>query len=291
MPNKEFLTLAELLSELHSTGVQIEERTVRYWTSRGLLPRPVKKPFRGADGRVGYYPSSTLNTIADVLRLQDEGWKIEQIRKFVLGSEQRVVKMDQTLSMNFSAKYLKELLSDHSVRERQEFLTSTNSDPGDIRRIRRQLVGRLERIVGRKEAVRAVSQFLLSLSKRQKSKLVHRLRTDRQSRVGSGETLFSERKLQWQNDERLKRFISKVENWSELPEVDQPPILGRRAQALVEKTKSLLSHMATQSGVNRKPLASKISELLEEIEDIAVQAEKNTIFLAATDGADTKQCQ
>jgi len=73
MPD-ELLTLEELTSR---TGVSV--RTVRFWTSRGLLPSPIKQ------GRSGYYSPEHVARLELVRELQAHGLTLAAIERYVDG--------------------------------------------------------------------------------------------------------------------------------------------------------------------------------------------------------------
>ena len=286
MPREDYFTIAELLEELRNLGTVVEERTLRYWVSRGLLSKPVKKPFRGADGRVAYFSVEVLKSIADILRLQHEGWKLEQIgqqlRSQKNGRPKKSFLQDSSI---FAQRYLQEFLRGNPAKERQEYLASKS--PGDIRQIRRVLVGRLERLVGRKEAVLAVSQFLLSLSDRQKKRLIHRLMIQRalEPALKSDSPFLTGAKLR--NSMSFKTLVSSVLDWNDLPELDTPPVLGRRIEVLISKIKTNLESMRAGPGIHRRALLHEVNQLLQELEELATQAEKSAVFLSFSENYDT----
>src|SRR5262249_20186862 len=75
------LTRTELLDELRRQGVAIPERTLMYWEEIGALPRPVRRHHKGLTRVV--YPRWTLALIADVPRLQQAGYSLQDIgRRF-----------------------------------------------------------------------------------------------------------------------------------------------------------------------------------------------------------------
>ena len=79
--SSEYLTLEELLYALEHEGMEVQERTIRFWIAKGVLGKPLRKPFKFADGRVRYFPHKVVGEISDILRLQEEGWKLTQIKK------------------------------------------------------------------------------------------------------------------------------------------------------------------------------------------------------------------
>lgn len=68
------LTLEELTQR---TGLTV--RTVRFYTSRGLVPPPIRR------GRSGYYSTEHLARIELVLELQSHGFTLSAIERYVAG--------------------------------------------------------------------------------------------------------------------------------------------------------------------------------------------------------------
>ena len=67
--SSEYLTLEELLYALEHEGMEVQERTIRFWIAKGVLEKPLRKPFKFADGRVRYFPHKVVGEISDILRL------------------------------------------------------------------------------------------------------------------------------------------------------------------------------------------------------------------------------
>ena len=74
----DLLTLEDVLREASTVGLELTERTFRYYTVLGLFPRPVKRPT--ADGRVHFYPPEILDRLREIKRLQTEGFSLKQIK-------------------------------------------------------------------------------------------------------------------------------------------------------------------------------------------------------------------
>lgn len=80
MKPDEYLTLEDVLREAVHLGLELSERTFRYYNVLGLLPRPVKLP--SGDARVHYYPREILTRLQDIRKLQNEGYSLKQIKAF-----------------------------------------------------------------------------------------------------------------------------------------------------------------------------------------------------------------
>lgn len=73
-PEPVLLTLDELTQR---TGLTV--RTVRFYTSRGLVPPPIRR------GRSGYYSAQHIARIELVLELQSHGFTLSAIERYVAG--------------------------------------------------------------------------------------------------------------------------------------------------------------------------------------------------------------
>ena len=70
------LTRAEVLTKLERLGLNVPERTLRYWEANGILPTPtIEKP-----GLPGYYPWWIIDLIWLLRRLQVDGLPLGEIR-------------------------------------------------------------------------------------------------------------------------------------------------------------------------------------------------------------------
>jgi len=76
----DYLTLEDVLREAVHLGLELSERTFRYYNVLGLLPRPVKLP--SGDARVHYYPREILTRLQDIRKLQNEGYSLKQIKSY-----------------------------------------------------------------------------------------------------------------------------------------------------------------------------------------------------------------
>lgn len=283
MSAQDWLSQEELLRELEQAGITLPERTLRFWVTNGVLASPVKKPYRGADGRVGYYPRETLNLIPQVLRLQQEGWKLRQIRQRLeqpespskAGKPQAPTEGGQ----EWATRYLQDLLADTESRDRRRCFSSPGAAQSDLRQVRHYLVARLERWVGRSAAVRATSAFLLGLSQRDFQRLVSRLRVPSSLRLAqalvSAEASGQESIAVPPEDQlpRLRKSLgqqrARLEKWREHP---RAPVLLERALACVSQ---LETELANSKAVDKERLAQE----LDRLETIAQQAEADLAFL------------
>lgn len=71
------LSRVEVLARIESLGLRFDLRTLRYWTTLGVLPRPTTL---GKSGTAGSYPEWIIDLIFQARRLQTSGLSLEQIR-------------------------------------------------------------------------------------------------------------------------------------------------------------------------------------------------------------------
>lgn len=165
-----YLTSDELLYALEHEGMEVNERTLRFWISEGILEKPLRKPFKGADGRVRYFPKKVVGEIAQVLRYQEEGWKLTQIKERL----RTPIRPTQDVSPEgemLAKRFLADFIGNGEFKDRQRLIEGADPSTTHWRRIRNFLVARLTHMVGRKQAVRSVSSFMLGLSKRDMARL------------------------------------------------------------------------------------------------------------------------
>ena len=79
LPKADLLTLEELTAR-----VGLTVRTVRFYTSRGLVPPPIRR------GRSGYYSAAHLARIELVLELQSHGFTLSAIERYVAGIPEEI---------------------------------------------------------------------------------------------------------------------------------------------------------------------------------------------------------
>ncbi|HXE72807.1 MAG TPA: MerR family transcriptional regulator [Candidatus Nitrosotenuis sp.] len=168
-----YLALPELVSQARQAGLDVNERTIKFYTARGLLPRPEKNPFAGADGRARYYPADTLKRLRKIHQLKAQGYTLEQVARIL---EQRQAEPLRQLGAAHEADWRRQVVfrllapgADESRRARLEFLAAVMGSREDetlLRATRAYLTRKMAPLVGEREAARHVNEFLLSLSPR-----------------------------------------------------------------------------------------------------------------------------
>ena len=293
----DWLTQEELLQDLGRNGIELPERTFRFWVAQGVLDAPVKKPYRGADGRVGFYPRQVLELIPQVLQLQEEGWKLRQIRQRL--SESRGVESrpaeppkqvpapsssEQSDSLEMGQKwaerYLQDLLSDTESRDRRRCFSSTGSASSELRQVRHYLVARLERWVGRSVAVRATSAFLLNLSERDFRRLFSRLRVSTTVRLtqrateSETESAVTELPDQEERSRLLLLLNSRHEGLLRWQTHAQAPVLLGRTLSVLETLQNLM-----QSSETSPETLERLNHALADLSTLEAQAQADLEFL------------
>ncbi len=76
-----WLTRDELLARLRDDGVDVSARTLAYWESQSVVPRPVRRWVDGAP-RV-FYPELAVGAVAYLRNLQKEGLNLRAIRPYM----------------------------------------------------------------------------------------------------------------------------------------------------------------------------------------------------------------
>ena len=72
-----------MLERAQASGLDVTERTLRYYSVQGLLPAPTRGASEAADRRVRYYPESVLARLGEIRDLQQQGYSLRQIRDYL----------------------------------------------------------------------------------------------------------------------------------------------------------------------------------------------------------------
>lgn len=247
----DYLSQEELLYALEHEGMEVTERTIRFWISKGILEQPLRKPFKHADGRKKYFPTRVVGEIADILRLQEEGWKLTQIKRR-LRNPVKATAPEGAGAEELARKLLSDFLSNGEFRDRVKMIDSADRSTPTWRRVRNFLVARLTHFVGRKQAVRSVTSFMLGLSKRDTAKLLRLTSGQKDSIQQQGDS--AERV--WATEE--KRTLRTVLRSLELPkweETSPEPLFSRRLR------KELSSLRQVSLGKNDHALNNYLSRI------------------------------
>ena len=85
MENK-FLTSEEIIAQANTFGLDLSDRKLKYYVTLSLVPKPVRNPDGGSDGRVAYYHVSIIDRLSKIKELQDSGFTLPQIKKYLENS-------------------------------------------------------------------------------------------------------------------------------------------------------------------------------------------------------------
>lgn len=230
--------------------MDVPERTLRFWIAKGVLEPPIRKPYKHSDGRKKYFPTRVVGEITELLKLQKEGWKLTQIKKRLRESA-RAGQSEGINQEQLAKLLLDDYLAHGEFRDRQRNVDGADPSTPDWRRVRNFLVARLTHFVGRKQAVRSVTSFMVGLSGREMKKLLRRanLRSVNEHSPQESEwTAFRDRMAT-----ALAEF--KAPDWGEGESSE--PILSLRVRECVGRLSSLLA----QGPSARDELDSALAEL------------------------------
>lgn len=199
MSSEAVLSTEEVIAGARRSGIEISERTIKYYVSLGLLPRPGRHPSEHVDRRVLFFPPEVLGTLERIRDLKDSGLTLEQIRR-VLSGEARpdleaLAAAPEPPAPRLAEKVVQALASDE-VREAYREYTALAADASDeeLRSLARDFYRRvLTALVGPEEAERTVAQAFARLTPAQWERRLAPLRTLRDNTGGSvlGRTLTS----------------------------------------------------------------------------------------------------
>jgi DNA-binding transcriptional MerR regulator len=91
------LTRSEVIEQARALGAPITERNLRHWEAAGVIPRPVRRRYRGATRAT--YPPETLKAILKAFELRRQGASIPEVR-----SQTRTVPATAAISVEGSAQ-------------------------------------------------------------------------------------------------------------------------------------------------------------------------------------------
>lgn len=167
--DKPFYRLKGFVARARELGLDVSERTVRFYVSRGLIDKPIKNPYAGADGRVAFFPRESLKKLRRVQQLINEGYKLEQIgrlleKKSTPSLRQATSAQKDDWRRQVAGRYLNDFASRQAREARTEFLlkvAGSNDDEVLVTAGKAYLARRLERLVGPEAARSYVEEYFL----------------------------------------------------------------------------------------------------------------------------------
>ncbi len=127
------LSLEDVLAESEKLGLEVSERTFRYYAVLGLLPRPVKRPPGSGDARVHYYEVGILDRLRQIRGLQAEGHSLKQVKKLL------------EVTSEHPSALVKSVAEGRFSQACQQFL---QSPAGQVRETAAQFLRQLQSLVG-----------------------------------------------------------------------------------------------------------------------------------------------
>lgn len=272
-PRLSWLTLPDLVARAAAQGLDVPERTVRFYVSKGLLPAPVKAPFEGADGRVAWFPADALRRLKRIGQLKAQGMSLEQIARALEG--RRGPAPEEGPAREFAFRFLQAEGTDSARRARLEFLaavTGTQRDDLLVRAARTYLRRRLAPLVGEGEARRHVEEFFLGLSppelerrlepfRRWRDAEAERERTTRPSPTGALRRLAGDRLLNLLGPEEFRRRVAHLRRAALAPDPGSAPPGGEALHQGFQRARDLL-----REGLEALEAAEDAAEMAKALE-------------------------
>lgn len=170
MTGGRYLSSGEVISEARRLGIEVSERTLRYYVSLGLLPKPGRHPSEGVDQRVLFFPGEILEQLEEIRRLKDSGFTLDQIRQFVAGTAraglETLAGTPEPDGSQLAEKVVRALSSEQVRQAYRDFVSRAEgaSEEG-LRDLARDFYRRvLSTLVGPEEAERTVARAFRRLS-------------------------------------------------------------------------------------------------------------------------------
>jgi len=182
-----YLSSGEVIAEARRLGIEVSERTLRYYVSLGLLPKPGRHPSEGVDQRILFFPGDVLERVEEIRRLKDSGFTLEQIRQFLAGTARpglEALAGSQEPDGSRLAEKVVRALSSEEVRQawRDFGSRAQGASEEELRDLARDFYRRvLSTLVGPSEAERTVARAFRRLSTAQWERKLAPLRRVRET--------------------------------------------------------------------------------------------------------------
>jgi len=161
---KHLLTSEQVIAEARKLGVEISQRTLKFYVSQGLVPHPERHPSGTVDKRVLFFNGRTPAILAEIRRLQESGLTLQQIGQYLAGSAQldlQVLAQEANSDgSKIAEKVVQALLSREVGQAYQDFLTLP-AEAGDqvVRQLGREFYERvLQALIGTRRAKHLVAR-------------------------------------------------------------------------------------------------------------------------------------
>lgn len=283
--SQDYLSVPRFLEQAQLLGLEVSERTVNYYIARGLLPKPIKRPFNGADGRVAYLPADGLKLLKKILIYKEQGLKLEHIRRVLEGKGQTHQVVDESQRQAWQRelvyRFLRQLPAGQSTAARLKLLSVMGNDPSQLLLddLKDYYVETLQSLVGEEHARRWVHEYFLHLGGNERTRQIRRLTSELQ---GSGKAVSGPDPLRQlrkaASDFALKRideaswidYLSQWEAsltkaarcWSQEPE-------GEVRHFLEEGTQRALQALQALKDTSRQHLREQLAGLQQGLELLA----------------------
>jgi len=283
--SQDYLSVPRFLEQAQQLGLDVSERTINYYIARGLLPKPIKRPFNGADGRVAYLPAEGLKQLKKILIYKEQGLKLEHIRRVLEGKGQAQAAVDESQRQAWQRevvyRFLRHLPSGQSAAARLKLLSTLGSDPSQVGLddLKDYFVETLTSLVGPEHSRRWVNEYFLHLGGNELHRQTRRLTAELQGagRPGGGpDPLRQLRKSA--SDFSLKRideadWRAYLEGWeSSLNQAAKRWIQedeGEIRDFLIEGTSLALQALQALKTADRGNIRSLLGELQQGLEMLA----------------------
>jgi len=170
LSQERLLTSEQVVAEARKTGVEVSERTLKFYVSQGLVPPPERHPSSTVDRRVLFYAARVPGILTEIRRLQESGLSLQQIRQVLAGSArpdlQTLTRKSDSEGPRIAEKVVQALLSQEVGRAYQDFLAlPADADDQVIRQSGMEFYERVLRaLVGARRARQLVTRTFARLT-------------------------------------------------------------------------------------------------------------------------------
>ncbi len=181
---RRYLRPDEVIERARSQGIDLNDRTLKYYVSLKLLPEPERAPFNGADGRLRYFPIEIMSRLRHIQKYKEQGFSLTQIQKFLVNrapaSLRRMAEVEEQSGRGRPGRRLLKTLASEELRRLEADvrfqLAEGTGDEAVLEGARRYYTGLLAMSDSDEEPALVVEQFLRSASAREKERLLAPLR-------------------------------------------------------------------------------------------------------------------